>query len=60
MIRLRPGRATAGQVEVTCLRRGFGRQAQAGKVIDKTEHHPVGRFPEPRDEELLAGPFRNF
>jgi hypothetical protein len=50
MIRLRPGRATAGQVEVT----------EAGKVIYKTEHNAVGRFPEPGDEELLAGPSRNF
>jgi len=50
MIRLRPGRATAGQVEV----------ADAGKVIYKTEHNAVGRFPEPGDEELLAGPSRNF
>ncbi len=49
MIRLRPERATSGQVEVT----------DAGKVIDKTEHHAVGRFPEPGDEELLAGPSRN-
>ncbi len=49
MIRLRPERATSGQVEVT----------DAGKVIYKTEHHAVGRFPEPGDEELLAGPSRN-
>ena len=33
---------------------------EAGKVIYKTEHNPVGRFPEPGDEELLAGPARNF
>jgi hypothetical protein len=43
---------------------------EAGKVIDKTEHLPaprlrqagnaVGRFPQPGDEELLAGPARNF
>ena len=26
----------------------------------KTEHNAVGRFPEPGDEELLAGPSRNF
>lgn len=26
----------------------------AGKVIYKTEHNTVGRFPEPGDEELLA------
>jgi hypothetical protein len=32
----------------------------AGKVIYKTEHNAVGRFPEPGDEELLAGPSRNF
>ncbi|MDH7502783.1 MAG: transposase zinc-binding domain-containing protein, partial [Verrucomicrobiota bacterium] len=50
MIRPRPGRATAGQVEVT----------DAGKVIYKTEHNAVGRFPEPGDGELLAGPSRNF
>jgi hypothetical protein len=50
MIRLCPGRATAGQVNVT----------QAGKVIYKTEHNTVGRFPEPGDEPLWAGPKRNF
>ena len=33
---------------------------EAGKVIYKTEHNAVGRFPEPGDEELLAGPARNF
>jgi hypothetical protein len=32
----------------------------AGKVIYKTEHNAVGRFPEPGDEELAAGPSRNF
>ena len=32
----------------------------AGKVIYKTEHNAVGRFPEPGDEELLAGSSRNF
>ena len=32
----------------------------AGKVIYKTEHNAVGRFPEPGDDELLAGPARNF
>ena len=32
----------------------------AGKVIYKTEHNAVGRFPEPGDEELLSGPSRNF
>lgn len=32
----------------------------AGKVIYKTEHNAVGRFPEPGDEELMAGPSRNF
>jgi len=32
----------------------------AGQVIYKTEHNAVGRFPEPGDEELLAGPSRNF
>ena len=26
----------------------------------KTEHNAVGRFPEPGDGELLAGPSRNF
>jgi hypothetical protein len=31
----------------------------AGKVIGETEHHAVGRFPEPGDEELLAGSSRN-
>ncbi len=29
-------------------------------MIDKSEHNAVGRFPEPGDEELLAGPSRNF
>ena len=33
---------------------------KAGKVIYKTEHNAVGRFPEPGDEELRAGPSRNF
>ena len=33
---------------------------EAGKVIYKTEHNAVGRFPEPGDGELLAGPARNF
>jgi hypothetical protein len=33
---------------------------EAGKVIHKTEHNAVGRFPEPGDEELLAGSSRNF
>ena len=33
---------------------------QAGKVIYKTEHNALGRFPEPGDEELVAGPSRNF
>jgi hypothetical protein len=33
---------------------------ETGKVIYKTEHKAVGRFPEPGDEELLAGPARNF
>jgi len=33
---------------------------EAGKVIYKTEHNAVARFPEPGDEELLAGPARNF
>ncbi|MBM3883036.1 MAG: hypothetical protein FJ387_25525, partial [Verrucomicrobia bacterium] len=28
--------------------------------FSKTEHNAVGRFPEPGDEELLAGPSRNF
>jgi len=32
----------------------------AGKVIYKTEHNAVARFPEPGDDELLAGPSRNF
>lgn len=31
-----------------------------GKVIYKTEHNAVGRFPEPGDEELAAGPVRSF
>jgi hypothetical protein len=30
------------------------------KEVDKTEHNAVGRFPEPGDEELTAGPSRNF
>ena len=29
---------------------------EAGKVIYKTEHNAVGRFPEPGDEEPKAGP----
>jgi len=33
---------------------------EAGQVIYKTDHNAVGRFPEPGDEELLAGPARNF
>jgi len=33
---------------------------EAGKVIYKTEHNTAGRFPEPGDDELLAGPSRNF
>jgi len=35
---------------------------EAGKVIPQrgTEHNAVGRFPEPGDGELLAGPARNF
>jgi hypothetical protein len=33
---------------------------EAGQVIYKSEHNAVGRFPEPGDEELLAGPSRNF
>jgi Transposase zinc-binding domain len=33
---------------------------EAGQVIYKTEHNAVGRFPEPGDEELVAGPSRNF
>jgi hypothetical protein len=33
---------------------------EAGKEIYKTEHNAVGRFPEPGDEELAAGPSRNF
>ena len=33
---------------------------EAGKVIYKTEHNAVGRFPEPGDDELMAGPPRNF
>ena len=31
-----------------------------GKFLDKTEHNAVGRFPEPGDETLWAGPSRNF
>ena len=31
-----------------------------GLELNKTEHNAVGRFPEPGDEELLAGPSRNF
>ena len=52
----------ARMIKVTCLRTGFGRQAEAeaGKVIYKTEHNAVGRFPEPGDETLVAGPSRNF
>jgi putative transposase len=33
---------------------------KAGKVIYKSEHNAVGRFPEPGDGELVAGPSRNF
>jgi hypothetical protein len=29
------------------------------RIFNKTEHNAVGRFPEPGDEELLAGPSRN-
>jgi hypothetical protein len=32
----------------------------AGKVIYKSDHNRVGRFPEAGDEHLLAGPSRNF
>ena len=32
----------------------------AGQVIYQTEHNALGRFPEPGDEELWAGPKRNF
>lgn len=28
---------------------------KAGNIIYKTEHNAVGRFPEPGDEELVAG-----
>ena len=45
-----PVRAARRQVEVT----------EAVKVIYKREHNAVGRFREPRDDELLAGPVRNF
>ncbi len=33
---------------------------EAGKVIYKTEHNAVGRFPEPGDADLMASPSRNF
>jgi BspA type Leucine rich repeat region (6 copies) len=33
---------------------------QAGKVIYQSAHSAVGRFPDPGDEELAAGPSRNF
>ncbi len=33
---------------------------EAGKVIYKTEHNAAGRFPDPGNRELLAGPARNF
>ena len=48
-----------GMVEVTCLRRGFGRQAEEGKVLYKTGHNRLGRFPEAASQDLLAGPKRN-
>jgi hypothetical protein len=34
--------------------------ALLGTRVYKTEHNAVGRFPEPGNEELLAGPSRNF
>ena len=60
MIRLRPGRATARQVEVTRLRRGFGGQADEGKVLYKTGDNRMGRFPEAASHDLRPGPKRNF
>jgi hypothetical protein len=33
---------------------------EAGKVIYKSEHNALGRFPEPGEEDLVAGPPRNF
>jgi len=30
------------------------------RLRNKSEHNAVGRFPKPGDEELLAGPSRNF
>ena len=48
MIRLGPGRATAGHVEVSRLREGFDRPVGAGKVIYKSDHNTLGRFPEPK------------
>ncbi len=50
----------ARMIEVTCLRQGFGRSADQGKVIDKTGDNRLGRFPEAASEDLLAGPKRNF
>jgi len=50
----------ARMIEMSCLREDFSRPAGAGKVIYKSDHNTLGRFPEPGDEELLAGPNRNF
>ena len=47
-------------IEVTGLRRGFGRQAGQGKVIYKPGDNRLGRFPEAGSDDLLAGPKRNF
>ena len=34
--------------------------AEGGRVIYKTEHNALGRFPEPGDGEVAPGPSRNF
>ena len=47
-------------MEVTRLRRGFGGQADAGKVLYKTVDNRLGRFPEAASDDLLPGPKRNF
>jgi hypothetical protein len=50
----------ARMIEMSCLREDFSRPAGAGNVIYTSDHNTLGRFPEPGDEELLAGPNRNF
>jgi len=47
----------AAHTVITVYRAASGRP---DAVPGMTEHNTVGRFPEPGDEELLAGPSRNF